>query len=143
MHVDPSDSVLPATGRTYDPRTVALALKAPIKWVDNILSHNDIRGVDRTSRGVERRLSFDGVAVLAISRLLSKELGIPTPAALKISRQLVDLGTGQVTTAGGVGVIIDWAALIERLQGRLTEVCETSVRMRRGRQPGTGPAADS
>jgi hypothetical protein len=135
------DSDQLALGRTYDARTVAMVLDAPIKWVDNILSHHDIRGVDRTSRGVERRLSFDGVAAIAIARLLSMELGIPMAGALAIGAQLVDQGDGQLMTPGGVGVTVDFGALTGKLQDRLTEVCETSVRMRRGRPTGTGQVA--
>jgi hypothetical protein len=111
-----------------------MALQAPIKWVDNVLSHHDIRGVDRAKRGVDRHLSFDAIVALSIVWVVARDLGVPLSKAVDIAEQLLDCAQREITTAGGLRIFLDVNGLAEHLNIRLTEVAETAPRMRRGAQ---------
>ena len=75
----------------YTVATAALAIGMPIKWVDNVLSHNKLIGIRQDRQGVARRLSIEGLLVLALTALLIEELGLSTAKAIVAAEGMVTL----------------------------------------------------
>lgn len=78
----------------YNTATAASALGVPPKWLDNLLSHNDVDGVSGGRQGVARRLSTDAIRTVALARELVAAIGITTPAALRLAREILTSATG-------------------------------------------------
>jgi hypothetical protein len=120
--------------RAYTVATAALALGMPLKWVDNILSHNKIGGIRQEKQGVARRLSVNGLLALALTALLIHELGLSTTRAITIAEGIM-IGHGRYAREQGLTVEIDLpafqASLLERLEGAV----EIAPVPRRGRPP--------
>lgn len=128
--------------RGYDARSVALAIDAPAKWVDNLLSHNAFPGVTGGRQGVQRHISYDGLLAIVVTRLLHVHLGVPTRRAAELAVQAVqrrgDLRMN-VQTTGGVTIALPLGEIEARLRERLLEAAESVPRIRRGRPPRRAP----
>ena len=120
--------------RAYTVATAALALGMPIKWVDNVLSHNKIAGIRQERQGIARRLSIEGILTLALTALLIHELGISTPRAIAIAEGIVD-ADGRHTSSSGLSVEINLATFRASLLERLENAVEVAPVPRRGRPP--------
>jgi hypothetical protein len=120
--------------RAYTVATAALALGMPAKWVDNILSHNKVEGVRQERQGIARRLTVDGLVILAITALLGHELGLSTTRAIAIADGLVK-GEGRYSPGQGLTVEIDLPVLQANLLQRLESAVEMAPIPRRGRPP--------
>ena len=118
--------------RAYTIATAALALDIPAKWLDNTLSHNQIRGVHQERQGVARRLTVEGLLILAIAATLVKELGIALAAALEFAEGMA-MSTGTHTSPAGVRIQVDLEALNARLLERLANAVEIAPSPKRGR----------
>ena len=64
--------------RGYTVATAALALSVSSKWLDNVLSHNRVAGVLQTRQGVARRLSVDGLLIVALALWLTTLTNLST-----------------------------------------------------------------
>lgn len=108
----------------------------PVKWIDNLLAAHDLPGIRRESRGVQRRVSDEGMLTLEIIRLLTHELGMPlrtaAPLAVDAVRQHDD-GWARAVVASGVTLLFPVRAIQERLRRRTLDVLEEEVPVRRGR----------
>lgn len=120
--------------RAYTVATAALALGMPIKWVDNILSHNKIGGVRQQRQGVARRLSVEALLTLALTALLVQELSVPTTIAINIADGIIK-GGGRHARGLGLAVEIDLSAFQTSLLDRLESAVEIAPVPRRGRPP--------
>ena len=120
--------------RAYTVATAALALGVSAKWIDNILSHNQVQGVSQTRQGVARRLSFESLTLLAIVILLIEDLDLPAPKALAIAAELIR-SRGKTTLTGGVQVHINIEQTTVDLLERLEHAVEIAPLPRRGRPP--------
>jgi hypothetical protein len=120
--------------RAYTVTTAALALGMPAKWVDNVLSHYQVPGVQQKSQGVARRLSIDGLLLLALTVLLIEELGIPTARAITVSEGLAK-GDGRYASSEGLHLQIDLALFRALLLERLENAVEIAPIPKRGRPP--------
>jgi hypothetical protein len=120
--------------RAYTIATVALTLGTSAKWLDNILSHHPVTGVQQQRQGVSRRLAFDAILVLAIILLLIQDVGLATPHAVDLAEALV-AGGGQYTTPRGFSIALELNALRERVFERLENAVEVAPVPRRGRPP--------
>jgi hypothetical protein len=120
--------------RAYTVTTAALALGMPVKWVDNLLSHYKVIGIRQERQGIARRLSIEGLLVLALTVLLIDELGLSAGKAIAVAEGMIKNG-GRVTAAKGLIIAIDLplfeAGLIERLESAV----EIAPVPRRGRPP--------
>lgn len=120
--------------RAYTVATGALALGMPVKWVDNLLSHYKVPGIRQERQGIARRLSIEGLVVLALTALLIDELGLPARKAIAVAEGMIKNG-GRITPAEGLSIEIDLplfeAGLIERLESAV----EIAPIPRRGRPP--------
>ena len=118
--------------RAYTVATAALALQMPVKWIDNALSHNKVPGVQQERQGVARRLTVDGLLILAVASTLVRELGAPLAVALQIAQAVIrDDGHHSVTT--GVRLEVDLKNLRTSLLDRLESAVEIAPVPKRGR----------
>jgi hypothetical protein len=120
--------------RAYTIATVALTLGTSAKWVDNVLSHHGIGGVQRKRQGVSRRLNVEAILVLAIILILIQDLGLPVPHAIDLAEALL-LGDGSRETAQGLKIALDLDTAREHVFERLESAVEAAPVPRRGRPP--------
>jgi hypothetical protein len=120
--------------RAYTVATAALALGMPIKWVDNILSHNSIGGIRQERQGIARRLSVEGLLILALTSLLVRELGVSTTRAITLAEGII-AGNGRHVRNEGLSVEIDLPTFQANLLERLENAVEVAPVPRRGRPP--------
>ena len=109
---------------------------ADSKWVDNVLSHYAVTGVEQGTRGLERRLNDDALLALALCRMLSKQLGVPTATAVAVANEIVaDRSLSHASYAAAPGMTVQFALLeIERsVRDRLSDATEATAHVRRGR----------
>ena len=118
--------------RAYTVATAALALGMSVKWVDNILSHNKIVGIRQERQGIARRLSVEGLLVLALTALLIHELGLSTARAIIVAEG-VTKGGGRFPAGQGLSIEIDLASFQVSLLERLENAVEIAPIPRRGR----------
>ena len=120
--------------RAYTVATVALTLATTEKWLDNILSHHAITGVQQQRQGVARRLSVEGILVISIVLLLIQDLGLSTSYAITVAEMLVH-GGGRYETSHGLTMGLELSTLQMRLLERLESAVEVAPVPRRGRPP--------
>jgi hypothetical protein len=118
--------------RAYTVATAALALDMPSKWVDNILSHHTVPGIEQQRQGVARKLSIDGLLVLALTTFLIQEMGAPAPKAIGIAEALLR-HEGRYESPRGLSLILDLSAFRIGLLERLENAVEMAPVPRRGR----------
>jgi hypothetical protein len=118
--------------RAYTVATAALALDMPSKWVDNILSHHTVPGIEQQRQGVARKLSIDGLLVLALTTFLIQEMGAPAPRAIGIAEALLR-NEGRYESPRGLSLILDLSAFRIGLLKRLENAVEMAPVPRRGR----------
>ena len=120
--------------RGYTVATVALAINADIKWVDNVLSHYVVAGVTQSHQGIPRTVSAAGVVQLTLIRRLTESLRIPLELAVE--------GAGVLAREGRWGIAplldleTDVSALGDETRSRLEYAVEAAPLPRRGRPPG-------
>ena len=122
--------------RTYSPRISALITGADPKWLDNLLSRHDLPGVSRARRGVERRITEDGLLAIELCRILNLELGVSVQqAATIVSACNVFPGEDvfQFRTASGLMLQLPILETRSRLRERTIEAVEMVAAVRRGR----------
>lgn len=117
--------------RSYTLATAALAIGAPPKWLDNILSHYTVPGVDQKRQGVARRLSVDGILLLAITLVLMREAGLPAHRALATARELA--ASNGIHRFERVSLSIDLTVFRDELLGSLESAVEIAPVPKRGR----------
>jgi hypothetical protein len=120
--------------RAYTIATAALALDTSTKWLDNILSHHRVSGVMQKRQGVARKLTVEGLIVLALIVTLIQELSLPTPAAIKVAEEIAK-NEGKPRSAQGLKIDIDLDAFRTQLLERLDHAVEVAPMPRRGRPP--------
>ena len=124
--------------RAYTVATAALALGVPLKWVDNVLSHNKLVGIRQQRQGVARRLGVEGLVVLALTVLLIDQLDLPTAKAIVVATQIIQ-GSGRYTANQGLVIEIDLEAFQVDLLAKLENAVEIAPVPRRGRPPANKP----
>lgn len=120
--------------RAYTVATAALALGMPAKWVDNVLSHNKVSGIRQERQGIARRLSIEGLLVLALTAVLTHELGLSTAMAIVVAEGIAKNG-GRYPAGEGLSIEVDLAAVQASLLERLESAVEIAPIPRRGRPP--------
>jgi hypothetical protein len=123
--------------RAYNTSAVAAALGATEKWLDNILTHHDVRGVYSAGQGIPRRMSPDSVVTVHVAKVLMDQMGTPAAAALQAGHQLV--ATGRVDFEPGLNLAMDRAVVESSLNLKLLHAVQASPPKRRGRPPTLKP----
>ena len=122
--------------RAYTLATAALTLEMPAKWLDNTLSHIRVPGIHQERQGIARRITVDGMLILAATALLINELGVSLAAAIEIAERLAGNG-GEYESPGGVKIRLDLQRLRSTMLERLENAVEIAPVPRRGRPPKT------
>lgn len=125
-------------------RAAAIVVDAPLKWVDNVLSHHDLPGVVRANRGVARQIDDAGLLALALCRLLSTQLGVPLALAAVIARDAVTsraAKAGRLEIAPGLTVNLALDDIERGIRSRIDDASEAVAHVRRGRPPLRRPSA--
>ena len=125
--------------RAYTVATAALALEADAKWVDNILSHHDVRGIKRIQRGVRRALPPESILILAVARSLCDDLGLSAARALALAEEAVAAPGVEQRLSRTLAVSIDVGTIAAELKERLDRAAEIAAVPRRGRRPHRRP----
>lgn len=124
--------------RLYDVAVASLAIDAPPKWTDNVLSQHEIVGVAVARRGVARRIPHATLRHLALTRELHTTMGLGVRDALALAGELLSAGATGVRR-GPVHLGLDRRRLDEAIQRRLRDALESAPSPRRGRPPRRGP----
>jgi hypothetical protein len=121
--------------RSYHVEVVRHAADIDLKWIDNLLSHFEVPGVQRWRQGVARKISLDGIYHVALIRRLNRELHLPVSAAVTLASRLLAGESGHPVVVSGIELRIDRPALEAEVDRRVDEAVESSTRPRRGRPP--------
>ena len=126
--------------RYYDVAMTSLAIDAPLKWIDNLLSQYQVTDVIAARRGVARRVPHSALVRLALARELHVGVGLSVRDALELAEQLLGgdgTGSAEVRRAS-VRISCDRVALERSLERRLRDALESAPSPRRGRPPTRG-----
>ena len=126
--------------RSYSVAVTSLAIVAPPKWTDNLLSHHQIPGVTSHRRGIARRIPHSALVRLALVRELHLELGLGVRDALILAGELLSGEPDAVPRGGHLRVTFDRAALEASVNDRLRDALESAPAPRRGRPRRRPPA---
>jgi hypothetical protein len=118
--------------RSYDVAVASLAIDAPLKWTDNVLSQHDVAGVAAARRGVARRIPHATLLHLALTRELHAVLGLSVRDALPLARQLLATEGDLAVQRGSVRLVLDRALLERAVDRRLRDALESAPTPRRG-----------
>lgn len=120
--------------RTVTTGTAAFVLGIPKKDLDNILSRHAVRGFERGTRGLARRVSLASIEQVAVAIDLARDFSIPIPAALALADQTLLSREGIVTSPDGhLAIHADLDRIRRELHGRLSDAIEHVIPPRRGR----------
>jgi hypothetical protein len=118
--------------RVYTIATAALTLETSMKWLDNVLSHNRVFGVEQQRQGVSRRLTVEGLVGLALAILLVRELGLPIAKAIAVAENLAK-NEGRYNASRGLMLMLDLSSFRTDLLERLENAVEIAPVPKRGR----------
>jgi len=120
--------------RAFTVPVAALALKIGPKWLDNLLSHHRVLGVEHSRQGVPRRLTPGGLLTIAVATHLISELDIPTARALDLAQSLID-SDGRLILHEKLVLEMDLKALQLSLLEHVEYALEAAPVLKRGRPP--------
>jgi hypothetical protein len=121
--------------RFYDVAVASLAIDAPVRWTDNVLSTGAIDGVIHARRGVSRRIPHTALLMLAAARELHVAMGLAVRDAVRLAPGLLAAGADGVPVGGHLRVTLNRSALEAALAERLRHALESAPTPRRGRPP--------
>jgi hypothetical protein len=121
--------------RLYSIAVTALAVNAPLKWTDNLLSQHDIPNVQGRARGVARGIAWPAVVQIALIRELHTRLGCGIREAVALAAHLLEAPGGKVAVSDPLSVQFERGSFERALHARLADALESAPRPRRGRPP--------
>ncbi len=119
--------------RSYSVAIAALAIDAPLRWIDNTISQNHVDGIVSEQRGVARRISFPALMVLAVARELQTRIGSPITFAVATAHSMVHDPSGAEVRFGPITLSLDIQLIRRALEIRLAEAMESAPSPPRGR----------
>jgi len=119
--------------RAYTVATAALAINVPAKWIDNVLSHFTIPGVEQARQGIRRRLTEEALLILELAHELNDNLATPLAASVRIAETL--LRSGRYPISDHTLLAANVETLRQTLAVRLAAAVEVAPIPRRGRPP--------
>lgn len=122
--------------RNYHVDIAAFAADADRKWIDNLLSHFSVPGVESKKQGVARRLSLEAVQTVVLVRALSMSTGLSVDRALSTATTLLDASDDLVANDDAwITLHFDRAAFQADVDRRIAAAVESVVPKKRGRPP--------
>src|SRR4051812_44871641 len=120
--------------RTYHVDIATFAAGCDRKWVDNLLSHFTLPGVESARQGVARRLSIDAIQTVVLVRALASDTGLSVDRALTTATSLLASSDGRMTgDTPWLALQIDRAAFHAEVDRRVAAAVEAVVPRKRGR----------
>jgi len=119
--------------RLYSVAVTSLAVQAPLKWTDNLLSHHDLQGVQGKTRGVARGVSWKALVHIALVRELHVRLGCAVRDAVSFASSILESPASALEAGPHLMISFDRARFEHDLHRRLSEALEIAPRPRRGR----------
>ena len=119
----------------YNTATAATAIGVTSKWLDNLLSHNHIPGVQSESQGVSRRLSLAAVTQIALTKELIQLLNVPIPTAVQVASTMLADPDGKSLGDSPIRMTIDLHEFQAEVLQCLARAVELAPTRRRGRPP--------
>ena len=119
----------------YNTATAVAVLDVTPKWLDNLLSHNTIDGLQSESQGVARRLSLTTITVLVLTKELIDTLELNASAALRVAARVFDDPSGELVISPRLRIAIQKDALKADVLAQLARAVEIAPTPRRGRPP--------
>jgi len=121
--------------RHYHIDIAVFAADSDRKWVDNLLSHFDVPGVDSAKQGVPRRVSAHGIYHVALVRVLSRDGGMSVDVALAFAQRLLTTDANHAELSPWLELRIDRHEFQRETDARIADAVESIVPRRRGRPP--------
>jgi hypothetical protein len=121
--------------RAYHVGIATFVADADKKWVDNLLSHHRVPGVDYARQGLARRVSEIGIYHVALIRALTRDAGMGTALAVSLSARLLSPDVSRVPMAPGLDLQFDRQVFERQIDLAIAEAVEAVVPARRGRPP--------
>jgi hypothetical protein len=119
----------------YNTATAATAIGVTDKWLDNLLSHNHIPGVQSESQGVPRRLSLAAVTQIALIKDLVDLLSVPVSTAVRVAAALLADPDGRNFGDSPLRITMDLDEFRAGVLESLAHAVELAPTRRRGRPP--------
>lgn len=119
----------------YNTATAAVALEVSPKWLDNLLSHNELDGVSSEAQGIARRLPLAAILVIYLAREFIDTTGLSAPAALSLAARLLNPADHNPRLSPLFSITINADSLQSTLLQKLDRAVETAPTPRRGRPP--------
>ena len=121
--------------RSYDVAVASLAIQAPPKWTDNLLTQHPIPHVITARRGIPRRITYSALVRIALIRQIHVSLGVSVADGVRIAAQILESGSLGVYSSGQITLTVDLKSLERELDERLAAILESAPMPRRGRPP--------
>ena len=121
----------------YDVAALAEAFEVDERQLDNLLSRNEIAGVERRARGVTRRVTLDAAVAIRVALELTNGLRVPSAHALRIAARITANPPEEVAVGSYGSLRFDVAMIRGSTLERLDSAVEAVGRRRRGRPPTT------
>jgi hypothetical protein len=121
--------------RGYTVATSAFTLEVPIKWLDNVLTHHQVPGVQQSRQGVMRLLAPSALLQLEIALILHRTLAIPLTVAIPLALELKQAGGEIISGSPALAISLDLSKLTSDLNRRLADAIEIAPTPLRGRPP--------
>jgi hypothetical protein len=119
--------------RLYHVDIARHAAGADRKWVDNLLSHFSIPGVDGGRQGTARRISADGIRHIALIHLLARDLDVSVAAAVALATRLLALPSVTLSLGAGLELRLDREQFERHIERLIADGVESVTPARRGR----------
>jgi len=121
--------------RLYSVAITSLAIDAPLKWTDNLLSQYAIPDVRARTRGVARGITWTAMIHIALIRELHIALGCGVREAVRLAADLLGSPAGAIAVSDRLTLRIERESFERALHMRLADALESAPRPRRGRPP--------
>jgi len=119
--------------RLYHVDIARHAAVADQKWVDNLLSHYEIPGVEGGRQGSARRISANGIHQIALVRLLTQALDLSVRRAVHLAQLLIVANSAPVGLDSGLEIRLDLERFRLNVQALIADGVESVTPARRGR----------
>jgi hypothetical protein len=121
--------------RSYHIDIAAFAADCDLKWIDNLLSHFSVAGVESAKQGVARRLSIEAIQTIVLVRSLNQHAGLSIERGLQAAERLLS-EEGDHALGPWVELRFDGSGFKQQVDAKVSEAVESIVPRRRGRPPG-------
>jgi hypothetical protein len=120
--------------RSYHIDIAAFAADCDLKWIDNLLSHFDVAGVESARQGIARRLSIEAIQTIVLVRSLNQRGGLSIERSLQAAEHLLS-ADGAHTLGPWVDLRFDASGFRQDVETKVSQAVEAIVPKRRGRPP--------